>query len=342
MCSFWVAGFYNFRHSPFFFLGFVAFFDTLLDATFVLLLSVPVNAQFYDTYSVFLVWIEYLPALHLLMQIFKLSSVFCLVAASIERYIMTRHWTFTGFEQRTRWLALTGAVTLAVFIKKYSSEELIVQELEGCSGFGRWLVGSKPISSGHDLLGLVHTLAISVPFFTLILLNGGIVLMLKKQNQLRSLITELTLGHDVMKMRKKNIRQATQTLIVIITAYLISNLLTLCLILIEYIDRDILHQDHPDLHRLALDIASLLTVIGNVIRFPAHFCSNSDIRQQFKQMLCGDKRDMKSLPSNRMRRMSEKCDNQWVTLLLRVNETTDVVAPEDPIPSRQPLLPTQL
>ena len=55
---------------------------------------------------------------------------------------------------------------------------------------------------------------------------------------------------------------------------------------------DILHQDHPDLHRLALDIASLLTVIGNVIRFPAHFCSNSDIRQQFKQMLCGDKRDM--------------------------------------------------
>ena len=122
---------------------------------------------------------------------------------------------------------------------------------------------------------------------------------------------------------------------------------------------DILHQDHPDLHRLALDIASLLTVIGNVIRFPAHFCSNSDIRQQFKRMLCGDKRDMvgierknetsryseslqKSLPSNRMRRMSEKCDNPWVTLLLRVNETTDVVAPEDPTPSKQPLLPIQL
>ena len=38
------------------------------------------------------------------------------------RYIMTRHWTFSGFEQRTRWLALTGAITLAVFIKKYSSE----------------------------------------------------------------------------------------------------------------------------------------------------------------------------------------------------------------------------
>ena len=73
-------------------------------------------------------------------------------------------------------------------------------------------------------------------------------------------------------------------------------------------------------------------------------------------MLCGDKRDMvgienetsgnaslqKSLPSNRMRRMSERCDNPWVALLLRVNETTDVVAPEDPIPSKHPLLPVQL
>ena len=47
--------------------------------------------------------------------------------------------------------------------------------------------------------------------------------------QLRSLITELTMGHDYMKVRRRNIRAATNTLLLIISVYLISNLLSLFL-----------------------------------------------------------------------------------------------------------------
>lgn len=146
---------------------------------------------------------------------------------------MTKHWTFVGFEMRTRWLVLFSLVCAAVFIK-YMSEEAVVVTRENCFGFRRWAVRIQRGELGH--MGWLHSLAIFLPFFTLIFLNGGIVRMLRKQNvqQLRSLIAELTLGHDLSKIRKKNLRSATRTLIVIISAYLISNLLSLILIIVEY------------------------------------------------------------------------------------------------------------
>lgn len=78
-----------------------------------------------------------MPVLYLLGQIFKVASVFCLIVASIERflktrniiprcvykfrYCLTKHWTFTGFESKTRWIVLIGALVLAVSLKCITS-----------------------------------------------------------------------------------------------------------------------------------------------------------------------------------------------------------------------------
>uniref|UniRef100_A0A0K0DKA1 G_PROTEIN_RECEP_F1_2 domain-containing protein n=1 Tax=Angiostrongylus cantonensis TaxID=6313 RepID=A0A0K0DKA1_ANGCA len=200
---------------------------------------------------------------------------------------MTKHWTFTGFERRTRWLALLFVLGTAIIIKNITAKVSMVERNE-CSGYRRFKVDILGSDSFH--LGIFNTAAIFVPFFTLIFLNGGIVLMLRKQNveQLRSLITELTMGHDVMKIRRRNLRSATNTLIVIISAYLISNLLNVYLTLTEYINADFLHVQHPDFFLLAADFASVLTVFGNAIRCPAHFLSSSEIRQQFLLLFCED------------------------------------------------------
>lgn len=101
--------------------------------------------------------------------------------------------------------------------------------------FTRYAVGQ--LNNRSWLSGFLNMLTISLPFVTLIFLNGGIVLMLRQQNiqQLRSLITELTMGPDVMKLRRRNLRSATNTLIVIINCYLISNLLHLFISLVEYL-----------------------------------------------------------------------------------------------------------
>ncbi|EGT33976.1 hypothetical protein CAEBREN_12746 [Caenorhabditis brenneri] len=311
-------------NSPFFFLGFVALFDTLVDATFLLLLPLEVSSVYYEESVAYQIWLKYVRHVYLFAQIVKISSVFSLIMASIERYCMTKHWTFVGFEMRTRWMVLFFLVCAAVFIK-YMSEEAVVITRENCFGFRRWAVKIQRGELGH--MGWLHSLAIFLPFFTLIFLNGGIVRMLRKQNvqQLRSLIAELTLGHDLSKIRRKNLRSATRTLIVIISAYLISNLLSLILIITEYFNPDYLHIQHPDLNRLATDSAALLTVVGNAIRCPAHIFSNSEIRTQFRIMLCGDteKKEVKQLTERR--RTQEKLDNPWMALMWvsANNQTSD-------------------
>ncbi|CAI5449519.1 unnamed protein product [Caenorhabditis angaria] len=299
-----------YRNSPFFFLGFVALFDTLVDAFFILLLPLEVSSVYYDESGVYKFWLEHVRYVYLFAQIVKIASVFSLIMASIERYFMTKHWTFVGFEMRTRWIVLFLLICASIFIK-YMSEEVIVVSHENCDGYSRSAIRIK--RKDIENMGLLHSLTIFLPFFTLIFLNGGIVLMLRKRNvqQLRSLIAELTLGHDLSKIRRKNLRSATRTLLVIISAYLISNLLSLIIIITEYVDHDFLHKNHPDLNRIALDSAALLTVVGNAIRCPAHIYSNSEIRTQFRILICGEERKKEIKRSS----SQERLDNPWMTLM---------------------------
>ncbi|CAJ0933108.1 unnamed protein product, partial [Mesorhabditis belari] len=308
----------HYRHSPFFFLGFVALFDTLLDATYILLLAVPIEAQYYKNFGLYLMWINYMPFLYLLGQIFKVASVFCLIVASIERYCLTKHWTFTGFESKTRWIVLVAALILAVSLK-FITSRVEVQEHIHCTGFERFQIGTIRSST---FMGIINALVLAVPFLTLVFLNGGIVLMLRRQNvqQLRSLITQLTMGNDVMKIRRRNIRAATHTLLVIISAYLLSNFLNLTLTIVEYLDADFLHRDHPIFYQLAADSSSLLTVVGNAIRCPAHFLSNKEIRQQFSLMFFGEPSEKEYTVKDAARRRSSVQESPWISLLLSATQ----------------------
>ena len=125
---------------------------------------------------------------------------------------------------------------LVIIFPHATFQEIIIITRPECDVyFSRYAVGQ--LNNRSWLMGFLNLLTIFLPFVTLIFLNGGIVMMLRQQNiqQLRSLITELTLGTDIMKLRRRNLRTATNTLIVIITVYLLSNLLHLFMSLVEYL-----------------------------------------------------------------------------------------------------------
>ena len=52
----------------------------------------------------------------------------------------------------------------------------------------------------------------------------------------------------------------------------------------------LLQRNYPNEYRLSSDCASLLTVIGNALRFPAHFCSNGEVREQCRALFCARKK----------------------------------------------------
>ncbi|KAI1715671.1 G-protein coupled receptor daf-37 [Ditylenchus destructor] len=313
----------NFRHSPFFFLGFVALFDTLVDLVYILLLTPPILSEYFNWVRLYLYWLPQARWLYLFGQIFKISSCFCLIVASFERYMMTRHWTFSGFDYRMRWFILGCAISGGIFVKLLTTVDIVVVLNRNCTRiFQRYSIGQA--GKREWLPSFFNLLTVVLPFGTLVFLNGGIVLMLRHQNvqQLRSLITELTMGHDVMKIRRRNLRAATNTLLVIISAYLISNLLNMFLSVMEYLYPGFLQHTYPYQYRISSDCASLLTVVGNALRFPAHVCSNKEISEQLKQMLFPSPKEKKHRPSVTtngpltLRRFSERADNPWFSALL--------------------------
>ncbi|KAI1725115.1 G-protein coupled receptor daf-37 [Ditylenchus destructor] len=313
----------NFRHSPFFFLGFVALFDTLVDLVYILLLTPPILSEYFNWVRLYLYWLPQARWLYLFGQIFKISSCFCLIVASFERYMMTRHWTFSGFDYRMRWFILGCAISGGIFVKLLTTVDIVVVLNRNCTRiFQRYSIGQA--GKREWLPSFFNLLTVVLPFGTLVFLNGGIVLMLRHQNvqQLRSLITELTMGHDVMKIRRRNLRAATNTLLVIISAYLISNLLNMFLSVMEYLYPGFLQHTYPYQYRISSDCASLLTVVGNALRFPAHVCSNKEISEQLKQMLFPSPKEKMRRPSATpsgaltLRRFSERADNPWFSALL--------------------------
>uniref|UniRef100_A0A914DA65 G-protein coupled receptors family 1 profile domain-containing protein n=1 Tax=Acrobeloides nanus TaxID=290746 RepID=A0A914DA65_9BILA len=302
----------HYRHSPFFFLGFVAVFDSLLDLVYILLLTTPILAEYFDWSYLYYTWIHHVQPLYMLGHIFKIASVFCLIVASFERYMTTRHWTFSGFEYSTKWIVLCLVIFLAVLIKVFTSIDIVVVLRTECDNyFQRYTVGGH-LSRQTWFSGFLNLLTIFLPFFTLVFLNGGIVLMLRQQNiqQLRSLITELTMGQEVMKERKRSLREATNTLIVIISVYLVSNLLNLFLSTVEYVSPELLQKEHIFGYRIASDCASLLTVCGNALRCPAYLITNKNFRNNFRLMF------FKEEPKVTVRRLSEKVENPWFSVLL--------------------------
>lgn len=115
--------------------------------------------------------------------------------------------------------------------------------------FTRLLVERAPLND--DFRSLLEMLTTTLPFISLVLLNSGIVIMIRKQNvqQLRSLITQLTLGKDLSKIRRQNLRAATKTLLFIISIYLLSNVLTLFLTFLGFLYPGYYETHFPDTYR---------------------------------------------------------------------------------------------
>ncbi|CAD5221575.1 unnamed protein product [Bursaphelenchus okinawaensis] len=304
-------GKFNYRHSPFFFMGFVAFFDTLIDVMYLFVNTLPISSQQFLWKSIYLLWLKHAQWLLVLVQIFKLTSTFCLVIASYERYHLTKHWTTSGFDYRTRWILLVMIVGMGVFIKVFHPTLYVTVRRPECTSlFSRLNV--ERMAATDSLTSLFDVLVVALPFFTLIFLNGGIVYMIRRQNvqQLRFLITELTMGKDLTEVRKQNLRSATNTLLFIITTYLIANTLGFFMTIVEYFYPNYYETYYPHAYRMAADLSSLLTVIGNALRCPAHLIVNAEIRDKMFDLCCVRWRRVEMKPT-KLQGLETMHQNQW-------------------------------
>lgn len=131
----------RYRNSPMFFLGCVAAFDAAIDLSYILMLVVPLGAEYYSIVELYMIWIHYVQEMVVFGQICKVASVYSLIAASFERFMIVRHWTMTGFARRTRAYMLATIVLFAVGVRLPSYFDMIIVLMRGvCDTFSRYQV----------------------------------------------------------------------------------------------------------------------------------------------------------------------------------------------------------
>ena len=104
------------------------------------------------------------------------------------------------------------------------------------------------------------------------------------------MMMELAVGKEQLKCHKKRIRNATRTLVAIISAYLISNLLKVFLTIWDSFDPRSLRNEFSSFYKLSEDSASLMAMLGNVVRLPIYTILDPEIRQELFLMLFRKKR----------------------------------------------------
>lgn len=101
---------------------------------------------------------------------------------------MTRHWTFSGFDYRTRWAMLGCAVSIAILIKLFTVLDIVIVMNGNCTRiFQRYIPAIAAAQSQEGdkrrwLSNFLQLISVVLPFVTLVFLNGGIVFMLRHQN----------------------------------------------------------------------------------------------------------------------------------------------------------------
>uniref|UniRef100_A0A915DHY9 Uncharacterized protein n=1 Tax=Ditylenchus dipsaci TaxID=166011 RepID=A0A915DHY9_9BILA len=76
--------------------------------------------------------------------------------------MMTRHWTFSGFDYRTRWFILGCAIFGAIFVKLFTAVDVVVVFNRNCSRiFQRYTIGQ----AGHKewLASFINLLTVIIP-----------------------------------------------------------------------------------------------------------------------------------------------------------------------------------
>lgn len=87
------------------------------------------------------------------------------------------------------------------------------------------------------------------------------------------------------KALRRDVRSATRMMIMVVSCYLLSNVLSVVITAWEHIDSDSLYEHAFAFFTLGSDVASLLTVVASALRLPIYAVNNPQIRRELRIIL---------------------------------------------------------
>ncbi|EFP06794.1 hypothetical protein CRE_11200 [Caenorhabditis remanei] len=270
----------SYRSSHMLYLALLAFFDVWMAVAYIPLMSLNLFVDYYKSVVLLRAWFAYMLPMITVSHIAMTASSFLMVAASLERYVITCHPTKTRWLSRNRvWIA-ASAILLGVASKFSLPFEMAIRYSPECSGTMREYQLNHSSLALHGAYSYWRVLfrtivTILIPFFLLAFINVRIVLVLSKSEFKFLHSTKLSEAK-----RKSAIRNATRTLVFIVFTYLLSNVLNVIIILWEYIDIEMLTVQFETFYMFAVDVVSLSTIVFGALRLPIYVICQANLRKE--------------------------------------------------------------
>uniref|UniRef100_A0A914UIX5 G-protein coupled receptors family 1 profile domain-containing protein n=1 Tax=Plectus sambesii TaxID=2011161 RepID=A0A914UIX5_9BILA len=273
--------------------------DIFVALSYIGIMSVAVLADYFTILPLFIMWHSYLRVFFAISHVTLSSSSFLLIAATLERYLGSvnnaKCMYLMGVMGRHRTLGVCLAFLLGGVLRGTVYWEIEVVHVPGCEGFASMypaLTEWPARNPYYDAIWRFWTRKITttfLPFFVLAYCNAAIVISVHRQNRhnmVKTLIRFVTVGPNAQPYQgRSSVRAATRMLIMVVTCYLLANVLDVIIAAWEYIDGASLTQRYAEFYAIAADISSLLTVVAGALRLPIYTANDKSIKREVSRVL---------------------------------------------------------
>ncbi|KAL3097165.1 hypothetical protein niasHT_030160 [Heterodera trifolii] len=253
---------------------FISLFDIFISISYILIQSMNVLMDFLRSLTLFRIWHIYMVPFLTISHCAITSASFLILAATIERYLLTANSKHIRLVQRNRRYIIAFAILMGIISKVTICLEFKISYLEDCANTMNEIeinFADFVFDTDYHLYWRFYYrnfVTIFFPFFALLILNAKIISVfakVEKENYKFQMLHSSTATAKQMK-RKKVTRAATITTILLVCSYLVSNIISVALTTWEHIDKPSLVGEYIQLYLISIDMSSLLTVCSCAFR----------------------------------------------------------------------------
>uniref|UniRef100_A0A0N5C8Y7 G_PROTEIN_RECEP_F1_2 domain-containing protein n=1 Tax=Strongyloides papillosus TaxID=174720 RepID=A0A0N5C8Y7_STREA len=274
------------KHSHFFFLGLLAVSDTFLSIWYGPIIAVNMIGAKITTLWIHKIWWLYAVPLLALCNTASSFSVFLLILATAERYLIlvkSEHLIF--FRSHRKIFAFLSFI-FALLIRGTTFLEVTIVKNGKCTGVLEYRPSSTTLAETwpYNPLFSVYIrqlVSICLPFVVLAFLNASIVAKLRHQHRTALMF------RFADSSQKEKVRSATRLLVFIVFSYLVANFLSFCVTIWEYIDFESTQsEENYPLYDSLTDLISVLAILVCALRIFIYLSCNQEIRNAFSNFFC--------------------------------------------------------
>uniref|UniRef100_A0A183C1E6 G_PROTEIN_RECEP_F1_2 domain-containing protein n=1 Tax=Globodera pallida TaxID=36090 RepID=A0A183C1E6_GLOPA len=274
---------------------FISLFDIFISISYILIQSMNVLMDFLQSLTLFRIWHIYMVPFLTISHCAITSGSFLILAATIERYLLSANSKHIRWVQRNRRYIIMFAILMGILSKVTICLELKISYLEQCANTMNEIeikFADFVFDTDYHLYWRFYYrnfVTIFFPFFALLILNAKIISVLakvEKENYKFQMMHSSTTTAKQMK-RKKVTRAATITTILLVCSYLVSNIISVALTTWEHIDKQSLGGEYVQIYFIAIDLSSLLTVCSCAFRPLIYLICQPGLRKEVFYLMKG-------------------------------------------------------